>query len=230
MRRVGLTTTRDRIQALAASVASYGMEPVSTPCIEISFASEDTLEEARGEAERCDWIFVTSARAIDALWPDGGMPRTPVAAVGPATASAVEDAGGALGVVGREGAAQLLAEIEGRLADRRVLFPHASGSGGPTIDGLSRSAREILPIAVYETRPVAPPDEAVDAVMFGSPSAVTGWCLARSLDGLVLAAIGETTKSALEARGHEADVVAPEPVFETLAALLADHLRERSSV
>ena len=230
MPRVALTSTRDRISQLSEIVEAHGLEPVSLPCIEVELADAATLAAAKAESAEADWLVITSRRAVEALWPEGGMPDTPVAAVGSATAAAVREAGGSCEIVGEGGSADLIDRLQADLSGRRILFPHASGADLSTVESLQKRGAEVTALVVYETRPAAPPDGAVDAAMFGSPSAVTGWCLSRSLDEVVLAAIGETTGAALGERGHEPDVTSPRPDFELLAALLADHFRERSSV
>ena len=228
--RIALTTTSDRISRLSEIVEAHGLEPVALPCIEVQPADAGTLAAARSEALSTDWLVITSRRVVEALWPDGGMPDTPVAAVGDATAEAVREAGGSSGVVGEAGSADLIERLRTELSGRNVLFPHASGSDPSTIERLEESGANVTALVVYETRPVAPSEDPVDAVMFGSPSAVKGWCLSRTLDDIVLAAIGETTRAAIRDVGRDARVTSPRPDFELLAAMLADHLRERSSV
>lgn len=230
MPRVGLTSTSDRIPRLSEIVSRHGLEPVGLACIEVAPSDDESLATARSEAAKADWLVITSARAVEAVWPGGGMPGTPVAVVGEATAAAVRDAGGMPAVVGKGGAATLIEELESDVSDKRVLFPHADGADPSTVERLEAAGAEVVALVVYETRPVAPEEDPVDAVMFASPSAVAGWCLSRSLEGITLAAIGETTGAALVDRGYEPDVTPPRPDFELLAAMLADHLRERSSV
>ena len=230
MPRVALTSTRDRIPRLSEIVEAHGLEPVPLPCIEVEPADAVTLDAAKAESVEADWLVITSRRAVEALWPEGGMPDTPVAAVGDATAAAVREAGGNCEIVGEGGAADLADRLQADLSGRRVLFPHASGADSSTVESLQEGGAEVTALVVYETRPVAPPEGSVDAAIFGSPSALTGWCLSRSLDQIVLAVIGETTGAALSDRGYEPDVTSPRPDFALLAALLADHFRERSSV
>lgn len=230
MPRVGLTSTNDRIPLLSEIVSRHGLEPVGLACIEVNPVDEDSLATARSEAVKADWLVITSRRAIEAVWPEGDMPATPVAVVGEVTAAAVREAGGLPAVVGEGGAADLIEKLKSDVPGKRVLFPHADGADPSTVESLREAGAEVIALVVYETRPTAPEQEPVDAVMFGSPSAVAGWCLSRSLDGITLAAIGETTGAALADRGREPDVTPPRPDFELLVAMLADHLRERSSV
>ena len=95
--------------------------------------------------------------------------------------------------------------------------------------GLRAAGAEVVAESVYETVPIAPASDTVDVAIFGSPSAVEGWCRSRSLDGLVVGAIGATTAAALTHRGHPSDVVPERPSFENLVKALTQHLREGSA-
>jgi uroporphyrinogen-III synthase len=162
------------------------------------------------------------------LWPDGGMPGVPVAAVGPATARAVIKAGGLVAVEGRRGSRALVEDL-GTVRGRVVVFVHAAGASADTADRLAAKGAVVDAHAVYRTRPIPPGDALVDSVAFASPSAVDGWLLARSLEGMVVASVGETTASYLEGRGHRSDVVATRPTFPSLADALAGRMIERST-
>ena len=228
--RIALTTTRDRAVRLASLCEEHGLEPVHVPCIEFVPADEGVLDPTRRRIGQADWLVVTSARAISALWPEGGMPDLPVAAVGSATAQAVSDAGGQPVVVGDGGAGELIDLVAGRLGGASVAFPHAVGAGTATIEALQSAGASVHARAVYEIRPVPPVADPVDAVVFGSPTAVRGWLLSRGLEGLVVGAIGETTAGALAEVAVAADVEPRHPSFERLIARMAEHMRDWSAV
>lgn len=230
MPRIALTTTPDRAARLAPLCEDHGLEPVRLPCIEFVLAEENVLDPARRQVTQADWLVLTSPRTIMALWPEGEMPDVPVAAVGPATAQAVRDAGGMPVVVGDGGADELIDLIAERLSGASVVFPHAAGAGTATIEGLEAVGASVDARAVYEIRPVPPSTDPVDAVAFGSPTAVRGWHLSRELEGLVTGAIGETTAGALAEFSVVVDVELPHPSFEALIAGMAEHLRDRSAV
>lgn len=227
--RVAVTTTPDRYPRHAAVLEDLALSPVMLPCIEIVAAAEDILTTAREEASRADWLVVTSARVVDVLWSDGSMPSAPVAAVGPVTATAVAAAGGNPEVVGSGGAIQLARELGDVVAGRAVFLPQSSGADPGTASALRRAGASVTTAEVYEVRPSPPGNGRVDAVMFGSPSAVDGWLLCRDLDGLLVGAIGHTTAAAISRQGRRPDVIPPEPSFDRLARLMADRLKDRSS-
>lgn len=228
--RVAVTTTRDRYPPLAARLEALSQEPVMLSCIEAIPEPEEVLSRAREDASRADWLLLTSARTVRFLWPEGGMPRVPVAAVGPLTAAAVGEAGGETELMGDAGGSEMAVLLKALVAGRSIFFPHASRSD-PTIASALRGAGATVDTAVvYEITPLAPGADPVDAVLFGSPSAVTGWFLSRNLDDLVVGAIGDTTAAAVARHGRQPDVVPSRPSFDLLARLVARQLRERSSV
>ncbi|HEX7097859.1 MAG TPA: uroporphyrinogen-III synthase [Acidimicrobiia bacterium] len=220
MKRVAVTT--DRFDLAAPWFAANGLEPVPLPCVRVDIASEEVLDEARTAAARADLLVVTSPRTVDLLWRGRGMPPVPVAAVGEATAAAVEDVGGRVRFVGSAGLAGLVSELAKEEPLGRIVFPRAANSDPVPLEQLRGEGTDVVPIDVYRTVPIAPGRDAVHAVAFASPSAVEGWLLSRPLDGLVIGAIGHTTASALT--GHRPVIVPYRPSHRALAEALAQFM------
>ena len=76
----------------------------------------------------------------------------------------------------------------------------------------------------YTTVPIACADTKVDAAIFGSPSAVDGWLIRRHLDGMVVAAMGQKTATALRVRGVDDPVVPDRPGFDAVVDALAERV------
>lgn len=223
MKRVAVTTTADSVPRIAAPLIEHGLMPVMLPCIAISPAPPAVLAALRAEAAKADLIIVTSARAVRITWPDGGMPSTPVAAVGSATAGAVVEAGGTVKVLGSSGASGLVGDLD--VTGMRIVFPHARAADPSTDAELERMGASVYAATAYETIPISPGDDKVDAAIFGSPSAVDGWLTRRPLDGLVIGAMGPTTASALRVRGVENPVVPATPGYAELVEALAERIK-----
>jgi len=230
MARVAVTTTPDRYRRYAARLADLGLIPIMLPCIELTVESGEILATAREKASRADWIVLTSARAVEVLWPHGGMPPTPVAAVGPHTAAAVGEAGGRIGMVGDGGASRMTNELAALVVGRSVFFAHASGADLRTASALRDAGAAVSTEEVYGVTPISPGSEPVDAAMFASPSAVSGWFLTRDLRGLLVGAVGPTTASAISRKGVRSDVIPQQPSFDRLARRMAEKLSEWSAV
>lgn len=223
MTRVAVTTTADNARRAGDALVAHSLVPVMLPCIAISPSPDAVMTELRTQAARADLIVVTSARAVRVTWPQQDMPDTPTAAVGRATADAVEEAGGRVQQVGEEDALSLVRSLV--LDGLRIVFPHAQAADPGTALELEARAASVFAAAVYETIPIAPNDDKVDAAIFGSPSAVNGWLMRRPLDGMVIGAMGPTTASALRVRGVDDPVVPSRPGFEELAAALAERIK-----
>ena len=219
--RVAITT--DRYREVAPAYRTFGLTPVAATTIRVEEPEGSVLEAARRAAGSARMLLITSARTVRLLWPDGGMPTVPVAAVGAATAAAVEKAGGTVSSSGRTGLADLAVDLVEAGVPEQVVFPRAAGSDPALID-LAPQRYDVLTYDVYRSVPIAPPvDLAVEAVAFASPSAVEGWHLGRNLDGLVVAVIGDTTWRAVS-RYRLPDVVAESPSHNEMARALAFHL------
>lgn len=222
--RVAITTTSEGFVRVSQTFVEVDLEPVSLPCISVEEAAPAEVEAMRAAAGTADLLVVTSRRSIEILWPDGGMPATPVAAVGSATSRAVTDAGGTVAFVGVGGGEQLVERIEPRLTGAVVAYPHARRADPVVGELLRQRAAVVHSCALYDTIPIPPSTEPVDVVTFASPSAVDGWSLSRGFDPLVLA-IGSATRTALEQRGRPPDLVADTPTFKALARTIDRHYR-----
>ncbi len=222
--RVAITTTSEGFLRVSQAFLDVDLAPVSLPCISIEQATPAALDAMRAAAGSADIVVATSRRSIEILWPAGGMPSTPVAAVGNATSHAVADAGGRLAFVGTGGGDELIELITPRLMRAVVAYPHARRADPVLGDRLRQRAALVHSCAVYDTIPIAPSTDPVDVATFASPSAVEGWALTRGFDPLVLA-IGPTTRAALERAGRPPDIVADDPTFTALARSIARHFR-----
>lgn len=227
---VALTTTAKRAAELAPLARAHGLRPVLLPCIEVVPARESILEEARRSAADSDWLLVTSPRTVHFLWPHGHLPDVEVAAVGAGTAAAVTGAGGAVSLLGDSGSVALVSELVTLAENSTVCFPHGRGADLSKVRSLEDTARTVSTWEVYATEPMPPALDPVDAVAFGSPSAVEGWSRSRGFAGVAVGAIGETTGAALSDRGHPADVVADRPDYEELLERLSASVRDRNRV
>jgi uroporphyrinogen-III synthase len=220
--RVAVTAPLDRAGLLADELSTRGLTPVLLPCVEVVPADPTQLEIAREEAANADLLLLTSARVLEVLWSGLAPPPVPVVAVGEATATAARGRGLPVVHTGSGAAAGLVAGLLFDVAGWRVAWPQAADADGLPADVLDGMGATVTARTVYRTVPVAPGGEAVDVATFTSPSAVRGWVSARSLDGLLIGAIGTTTAAALLAAGSEPDVVPLRPSYRLLAAALAE--------
>jgi len=219
--RLGLTSTPDRIRGLMPGASRLGFDPVPLPCIRID-AIPGGCERVVTASSRADALIVSSARAV-ALLAHVGLPSLPILAVGLETATAVEDAGGTVAWAGSGGIHDLARDAQQLIGGKVVVLAGASSTTRESATTLEMAGCSVVPVDLYTTVPIAPPNDPVDAVVFGSPTAVTGWLFSRELSGLIVGAIGSTTAESLRGHGIEPDAVPDRPGFmntiEQVAAL-----------
>ena len=162
-----------------------------------------------------------------------------LAAIGPATAEALDALGLRADVVPDRFVAEALADaLEPRIAaGDRVLLPRAADSRDVLPSRLRAAGAEVEDLPVYESRRPAEPDPAVvarieageiDIATFTASSTVRG-CLdllggrAELLRGVTIACIGPITARTAAEAGLRVDVVAREHTIPGLMAALREH-------
>ncbi len=223
--RVAVTSVGEGARRAVHLLREAGLEPVMLPCIEIRPASEEELQKARLTIAAGDLAVFTSPRSIEVLWPDGGLPPVEVAAVGPSTADAARRAGGKVTVVGAGTGDDLVSLLVSSVVNQRVVLATSASADPARAERLRSAGAEVATATVYHTVSVAPACDPVDAVLFGSPSAVRGWLSSRGLGSdIVVGAIGPTTTSELERLGRPPDVVPRRLSLPDLVEALGAHL------
>jgi uroporphyrinogen-III synthase len=189
MARILITRSPHQASALAERLRQLGHEPVLVPTIEIAPpASFTMLDSALATLHNFHGLIFTSANAVEAFAErlPGPLSRLPgpclIAAIGPATARAIEQRLGTTPtLVPREAVAESLAE---------ALVPHARQPDGSATRFLlvrAEQARDLLPEALRAAGAevvIAPayrnvvPDGSVDALraLFAGPNASPAAC------------------------------------------------------
>lgn len=245
-KRVVNTRAAHQAGALDALLQAEGAVSVPFPCISIEpVADPAELDAALQSAVNgaYDWVLFTSVNTAHAV---GARLRAlgsvnwasapcRVAAVGTATAAAVERAiGRRVDLIPAEQLAAALAAALPLRAGERVLIPASSKARPELAEGLRARGAIVTVVTAYETVAAAPEGDigaligSVDALTFASPSAVTGFSerLAASrrepdvLDGLVVACIGPTTLAAARAHRFPSPLMARDQSLGGLIQLL----------
>ncbi len=224
MIRLAVTTDARQAPRVGELAREAGLEPVFLPTVRIEPSPPSVLAAARRDAGAAELLVVTSARVLDVLWPTGDLPDVPFLAVGPRTAAAIVGRGGRVRYVGTGGARELVEGVAEIVRGRRVCHPRARGAAPEVVARLGERAAGLRAPVVYATVPIAPGADPVDAVVFGSPSAVRGWTTSRGLSDVVVGVIGPRTETEVRRHGRRPDVVAPRPGFAELVLAVAAHL------
>jgi len=255
-RRIAITRPREQAAALAERLAALGAQVVSLPAIRIAPIEDPTaLDAAIAQLSAYDWLVFTSVNGVRAFadrltatshtWAERGLAR--VAAIGPATASALEREGVAVALTPDEYIAEGILDGLGLVAGQRILLARADIARRALAEGLRLRGAEVDEVAAYRTiaEAVAPEliqrallDAKVDAITFTSSSTAQGLlqglvAMGRdpqaTLRGVALAAIGPITAATLRAHGLEPALVAEEYTMPGLAAALATYFAGHQS-
>ncbi|MFN2543581.1 MAG: uroporphyrinogen-III synthase [Actinomycetota bacterium] len=224
-RTILITRPAEESSELASQLRERGARVIEAPSIEI-VELEDTTELDRAvrmlAAGDFAWISFTSPRAVDSVLERvhrfGLPPRIPsrVAAVGPATAEKLAEAGVEVELVADPHTTNALAEAFPS-GEGRVLFPRADiapegleerfrekGWTPVRVDAYRTRYLEVLPDAARE----ALNDGSVDALVFTSASTVEGFVRMAGVRREPSVAIGPVTADAASRAGFWVDEVA----------------------
>ena len=262
-RRVVVTRARSQAGELSVLLEELGAEVREFPTIEVR-PPEDfgPLDGAIRNLDSFDWLVLTSVNGVEAFMDRlryhgldlRAIPRkTKVAAIGPATAEALEGVGLRVDVVPEEFRAEALVEAieDGSLAGKRVLIPRAKVAREVLPEKLGEAGAEVVVPPAYETVPSSEGKEAlardlevgtIDCVTFTASSTVTNFVsafggdeTARLLADTKVACIGPITADTARGNGLRVDTEAAEytipglvrAVVELLAADPAPKARQR---
>ncbi len=227
-RRVLVTRAPHQAAKLSDGLRARGAVPVEVPVLDIAPpVSFDALDQALLHLESYQWLIVTSANAVEAiavrcnrlsLALDGYL-RLKVAAIGRATAAAVEALGLRVALTPARYQAESLAEaLLEQVNHQRVLLVKAAVSRDVIPEALRRAGAELTVADAYQT--ILPRDSVallqsalasgLDAVTFTSSSsarhlaqvaAAAGFAF--PLPGVAAVSIGEITSATLRELGWE---------------------------
>jgi uroporphyrinogen III methyltransferase/synthase len=251
-KRVLVTRSREQASALSQRLRELGAEPLEYPAIEIAPPKEMApLDEAIARLAAYDWLIFTSANGVRALvgrMNERGMDtraleRLRIAAVGPATAQAVQNCGLRVDYMPEVYTTKEIAAGIGDVAGERLLLPRAARAPRQLAQALRGKGAVVDEVAAYRTLAVGAADEPkalledgqIDIVTFTSSSTVRN--LVRMLGGdteclrgPIVACIGPVTARTAKRLGIRVDVVAKEHtiagLMEAIAAAVAERERD----
>lgn len=245
-RVVIVTRAEHQAAALEALLQAEGATVYRYPCLAIAPPDNlDPLDDALRAATvgQFDWLALTSANAVDAVaqrlaalgLPSGSLARLRVAAVGPSTARAAEEALGLrVEMIPESGYSALeMAEAFPDITGARIMLPLSALDNNEMIRALMRRGAHVTAVTAYQpgmsrvgvNLPKLLANGAVDAITLTSGSTANNLMRrlqseggdTQALQGVCLACIGPSAAQALETLGLRTDVIASE---HTLAGLV----------
>lgn len=245
-RRVLVTRAREQAETLVAALRERGAIPLTLPTIRFDPPDDwSAVDRAARDLDAYDWIVFTSANGVRFFFDrraqlgTGEPVHASFAAIGPATARALEARGFAVAFVPSTYVAEaVVAEFPSTaLEDRRVLLPRAREARDVLAIGLRAKGAVVDEVAVYQTRADGDPDLARRLFAPDAPNrpevvTLTSSSTARQfvnllgedaptwLRGVIVASIGPITSQTARELGLRVDVEASEHTIPGLVAAL----------
>jgi len=242
-RVVIITRPRKVSGGAAAALATRGARVIFAPLIQVvAPRSWKALDRALLDLRRYDAVAFTSANSVDFFFLRcreilGRAPASPriLAAVGPATAKAVETYGWRCSVISADARAAGLARVLRVPRGARVLIPRAERGLDTLPDALRKSGAHVTVVTAYRTIADMPGRRSfrralalgADAVTLASGSAAVLAARDLALSNAAAVAIGPTTAAALRAAGISPAAIAKKPDPESFARAVVLALRNR---
>jgi uroporphyrinogen III methyltransferase / synthase len=249
-RTVVVTRAAEQAGDFVALLREAGADIIEAPAITIvPPASGAALDAALTAAARFTWIMFTSVNGVGMVdrrlrqlglgWSSLGGAR--VAAIGPATAAALERRGLRVAVVPEEYRAEgLVDRLRGVVGEGdRILLPRAAHTRDVLVVELQRLGADVTEVPAYETRAAATGSDALRAalaagtvhvVTFTSSSTARNFARLftdderrRWLADVTIASIGPITAATAAEFGLVTTVMPSEYTIPAFARAIADH-------
>ena len=242
-----ILVTRPRAQAgdLSDQLVRLGAVPVVFPTIAIA-PPEDTapLDRAIYHLDTYQWVIFTSANGAAAFLQrlddlgksQDALSQAKIAAIGPATARALQEYGLQADFMPEKYVGEAIAAGIGDVTGQQILLPRADIARQAIVEELTRMGAIVTDVAAYRTLPYQPGsqeiqqlEQGIDAATFTSSSTLTsfldllGGRAIEILHGAVLACIGPVTAQTARERGLRVDIVAGEYTTGGLVRALLEY-------
>lgn len=245
-KRIGVTRARHSMHGAMQAVARLGGIPVALPAIEFRPLSSERLGPARTAVRTSNWVVLSSANAVRAIarWPElRELPSgqsTQFAVMGAATGRELHTALGVEPTCTFRSDEPLESQLDLAPSESATVL-HSTVGPGPALSQLCASSGHIRGFPVYETRCASGlpavldrSGSRLDAITFTSGSCVRCFLTAIScqaeppsfLHGVLVACLGTTSRSAVQAAGMRVDVFVENMGFSGLLERLASRFQE----
>lgn len=248
--RILVTRPIQQSQNLSEKLRRLGASPVELPTIEIApIENTDSLDRALRRLGEYYWVIFTSVHGVNSVLKrmselrieHKALQEVKVATIGPATASALGQAGRKPDYIPAEYLSEKIAQGLGEVNGKQILLLRANiaskrlpallGERGALVDDVV-AYRTIVPRDLAPERLRSIFDKGVDLVTFTSPSTVRnlaqvlgGGELERYLRNVKVACIGPVTVETVKEIGIRVDIVARNHTVDSLVEAIVNEIR-----
>jgi len=235
---------------LSAKLRNLGATTIELPTITILPPNNtDPLDKSIRSISQYDWVIFTSVHGVrffsqrlKALGePSDKLKQVKVAAIGPATAAALERLGKEADYVPTQYLSEKIAVGLGDVEGKRILLPRADIASKKLPELLRQRGAEVEEVVAYRTiipeglsadRLKSVLNQGIDVVTFTSPSTVRNLAqivganeLTVLLKGVKVACIGPVTAEATKELGIHVDIVARTHTIDNLVEAIKNDIR-----
>ena len=249
-KRILVTRAYHQARALSRLLLEYGAQPIELPAIDIhAMPSTDELDLYISSLEHYHWVVFTSVNGVRAFFQrlhdlklDSRVFKgIKIGAIGPATASALEERGIIPDYLPEAYTSQgFISGLENcNFGGQQVLLPRADIADKELAEGISQLGAEVHEVAVYSTVPAFDAISQarkmllageIDVVTFTSSSTVSNLVAGlkeegQAMNNAKIACIGPKTADTAARAGLKVDIVASEHTMHGLAAAIEEYYR-----
>lgn len=245
-KRVVVTRTREQASTLAQKLVSLGAEVVEFPTIEITkLHNLSPLHDALMQLHRYDWIVFTSQNAVNifftelfSLGKDVRSIQAKIAAIGPATAHALQQYSIVADLIPKEYVAESLVDAFSTvdIENKSMLIPCSSKAREVLYAGLKQKGATVEQVDIYDAVIPTVDEETkksvvtADIITFTSSSTVRNFVEIMK-DGFsneaLIACIGPITAQEAHKHGLTPNIVAQEYTINGLVDALVSFFKQK---
>lgn len=235
-KRVLITRPEEQAEQFANQLRRLGAEPVIVPTIMVLPPEDwEPVDQAIRSLDRFHWVVFTSVNGVHSYVGQMQAINVPItllaerrlAAIGPATARALEQVCRTPDVIPHEFLSDAVPDALGEVRGLRILLPRADIARKAMVEELRRRGAEVVEVSVYRVQQKTGAQVAnlpqPDMITLTSPSTVSS--LARMLEeagrtewlsSIPLICIGPITAAAVRELGYQPARVAKEHTIQGL--------------
>jgi len=228
--RILVTRASGQNKKFSQELRAIGAVPIEFPTIQILPTNSPELGMAITNLSTYHWLIFTSVNGVTHFWQrlltsgKNGADLSPLrlAAIGAATAKALQNYGLTVALMPDEYVAESLLETMGEVAGQRILLPVGDLARSTLAEGLQAKGATVDQVVAYQTKPVTDPANllmllpTIDILTFTSSSTVRNFVQllpqarppAATIGQAIVACIGPITAQTAHEVGLPVHVVA----------------------
>lgn len=222
MRRAVITRPPQQAEALAGLLRKNQFEPVFFPVIEIAAADPQPLDEALQNLASFDWLVLTSANGVRAVWERlealqiSTLPANlRIAVIGPKTAQTLRGMGVQPDFIPDEYVAEAILSGLGDVRGKRILLARADIARRALADAIRDAGGEAVEITAYRNVDAEADPIGLEAIRSG-------------VDVITLTSASTAHGFARQMRdaGYDPQALPGKPIYACIGPITADAARE----